>query len=113
MAALLTIGGGSAYLIANQPEPTPKVSVEQRVDKEIAYQGVEGKTALELLKSKYKVETEEFPGVGEMVKSIDGKAATDKQFWGFYVNGEMAQVGAGEYQTKPSDKITWKLEDIQ
>ena len=113
IAALLTIGGGSAYLIANQPEPTPQVSIQQQVEKEISYRGVEGKNALELLKSRYDVNTEDFPGVGEMVKTIDGKTPTDKQFWGFYVNGEMAQVGAGDYITKASDKITWKIENIQ
>lgn len=113
IAALLTIGGGSAYLIANQSEPTPQVSVQQQVEKEISYKGVEGKNALELLKSNYDVNTEDFPGVGEMVNTIDGKTPTDKQFWGFYVNGEMAQVGAGDYITEPSDKITWKLEDVQ
>ena len=113
LAALLTIGGGSAYLIANQPEPTPQVSVQQQVEKEINYQGVEGKNALELLKSNYDVKTEDFPGFGEMVKTIDGKTPTDKQFWGFYVNGEMAQVGAGDYITKASDKITWKIENIE
>lgn len=113
LAALLTIGGGSAYLINNQPDPEPKTSVQQQVDKEISYQGVEGKTALELLKSNYKVETEDYPGVGEMVKTIDGKTPTDKQFWGFYVNGEMAQVGADTYVTEPSDKITWKIENIE
>lgn len=76
---------------------------------DISYQGQEGRTALELLKEKHKVETKSFD-FGEMVVGIDGRVATDNEFWAFYINGNPAQVGAGDYQTKDSDSITWKLE---
>lgn len=112
LAAILTIGGGTGFVIANQDDPKPVVQQVQKQEG-ITYQGVEGKNALELLKSNYKVETEVYSGVGEMVTSIDGKKPSSDQFWGFYVNGQMAQVGADSYVTKASDKIEWKLDTIQ
>lgn len=115
LAVLLTIGGGVAVWSAeqnNQPAQTQVVQTETKKS-EVSYQGVEDRTALSLLKDKHKVQTEDYPGVGEMVTSIDGVKPTDKQFWAFYVNGKTAQVGADTYVTEPSDTITWKLETIQ
>lgn len=76
-----------------------------------SYQGEDGKTALQILKEKYSVETEN-SSFGEMVKSIGGKAADDKNFWAFKVNGQMSPEGAGAYQTKADDQITWELTAI-
>ncbi len=79
----------------------------------ITYQGVEGRTALELLKENHEVESAMYD-FGEFVTSIDGQAADDTaNFWAFYVNGAQASVGAGEYQTKPDDVIEWRLEAFQ
>ena len=33
-----------------------------------------------------------------------------KEYWAFYINGKMANVGAADYQTKEGDKIEWKIE---
>lgn len=80
----------------------------------VSYKGIEGKTALELLKSAHKVETKTFEGMGEYVVSIDGRAPADSsEFWAFYVNDKQAQVGAGDYVTKDGEKIEWKLEKVQ
>lgn len=74
-----------------------------------SYQGVEGKTALALLKKKAK--NVELSNSG-LVVSINGRKAEDskKEFWAFYVNGEMAQVGPAEYITEDKDLIEWKIE---
>lgn len=93
--------------------------VKERVDKVIApndaisYSGEEGKNALELLKSKYKVETQNYSGMGEFVKSINGITPGQDSFWSFYVNGQISQVGAGAYQTKSADKIEWRIEKVE
>jgi hypothetical protein len=73
------------------------------------YKGEEGKDALTLLKEKTEVELD---NVG-MVVSIDGtKVNSEKrEFWAFYVNDQMAQVGAADYQTKEGDIIDWKIEN--
>lgn len=85
--------------------------IEAQSDK-ISYKGSAGKNALVLLKDNYKVETKKYKGLGEQVISINGIKPDKKHFWGFYVNGKLAQVGAGSYTTKDSDTITWKLEAI-
>jgi len=80
----------------------------------ITYDGQNGKTALELLKDNYTVETQEFSGVGEFVLSIDDIEAEDGQnFWAFYIDGEMAMEGASTYETKDGEKIEWRLDEIQ
>jgi len=78
----------------------------------ISYKGEDGKTALELLKSKYKVETQSFSSGGEFVKTINGTAPDSSHYWSFYINGVESSVGAGSYTTKSSDTIEWKLKEI-
>lgn len=79
----------------------------------ISYEGEDGKSSLEILKSKYPTETKEYPGVGEFVQSINGVTADSTQFWAFYLNGASSNVGAGQYITKSTDKIEWRLEEIK
>ncbi len=82
--------------------------------KTVAYDGVEGKTALELLKQYVdKVETKTFSGIGEYVVTIKNVAAQENvTYWSFYVNGKSAEVGAGAYTAKAGDKIEWRLENV-
>jgi hypothetical protein len=76
----------------------------------ILYAGEDGKTALEILKQKADVLTKD-SDYGEYVDSINGlQGGTGGKYWTFYVNGQMAQVGAGTYQTKNGDRIEWKFE---
>lgn len=79
----------------------------------ITYEGVEGQTALALLIGSHEVESTMYE-FGEFVTSIDGQAADGAtNFWAFYVNGQQASVGAGDYITQPGDVIEWRLETIQ
>ncbi len=73
------------------------------------YKGRNGVDALTLLKEKTEVGQDK---VG-MIISIDKiKADSDKrEFWAFYVNGKMAEVGAADYKTKDGDIIDWKIEN--
>lgn len=70
-----------------------------------------GKTALELIKEKAKVVTKG-DGANAYVTEINRRIAEDskKEYWAFYVNGKMAEVGAGSYKLKEGDKIEWKIE---
>ena len=69
------------------------------------------KTALDLVKEKAKAVTKG-EGANAYVIEINGKTADDskKEFWAFYVNDKMAEVGAGSYKLKDGDKIEWKIE---
>lgn len=77
-----------------------------------SYRGVEGQTALELLKENYDVKTTKY-SFGEMVTSIAGIEAGDENFWAFYVNGKMSPVGAGELVTRDGQLVEWKLEKVE
>ncbi|WP_407317573.1 DUF4430 domain-containing protein [Isoptericola halotolerans] len=81
---------------------------------EFSYAGEHGKTALDLLL--VHDPDAEVSGEGEMafVTAIQGRAAEDgEEFWGLYVDGEMAQVGAGALETEDGQEIQWKLEEIE
>jgi hypothetical protein len=77
-------------------------------NKTFEYKGRDGVDALTLLKEKMTVEQDK----SGMVASINGRKADSekREFWGFYVNGQMAQVGAADYETKEEDIIDWKIE---
>src|SRR5690606_2087024 len=92
---------------ASQQTNEPAEKAESNL---VKYDGQEGKTALELLKENADVVTET-ASFGEFVDSINGvKGGDGGKYWIFYVNGEVAQVGAGEYKTKDGDKIEWRFE---
>lgn len=116
VAAIAAIGLVYAFTHKTAVAPTIDNQLQkvEQIASPIQYQGIEGKTALEILKSSHDVKTQEFSGIGEFVTTIDGVEADGKtKFWAFYVNGQQAQVGAGSYVTKSSDMIDWKLEEIK
>jgi len=75
------------------------------------YEGENGKSALDLLKDKAKVETTD-SSFGSFVVSINGTSNSADHFWMFYVNGNLASTGADQYQTKEGDKIEWRYEKL-
>lgn len=99
--------------VATTPSPTTsaEVSPTPATAQEVTYQGQEGKTALALLEENAEVKTKG-EGANAFVSSINGYAADSakKEFWAFYLNGESATVGAGSYDTKDTDTITWKIQ---
>lgn len=118
-ALLLLVAGGTTAVLLTQGDakkPAPSAT-EQQADNQtapatntVAYDGVEGKTALELLKTKATVVTKD-SDYGPYVESINGLAGgSEGKYWAFYVNGQMAPVGADAYKTKADDKIEWKFE---
>jgi flagellar basal body-associated protein FliL len=110
IAVLLLAGGGLAWQASNEPAPAPaKTETKKAPTTRLSYQGQEGKTALELLKQKAKVETKS-SSLGEFVVSINGNGGGGKKYWLFYINDQEAQVGAGAYVTKNTDTIEWRLQ---
>jgi len=81
---------------------------------EFSYEGEDGKTALELLQEKDPDAQVQGEGENAFVTSIRGREADpETEFWGLYVDDEMAQVGAGSLETKNGQTITWKIEEIE
>ena len=118
-ALLVLVAGGTTAVLLTQGDkkPAPSAAQQQTGNDElplpsnsIAYDGVEGKTALELLKTEATVLTKD-SDYGPYVDSINGLVGgTDGKYWAFYVNGQMSPVGADAYKTKNGDKIEWKFE---
>lgn len=79
----------------------------------ISFNGQEGKTALEALKSFHNVETKSYGELGEFIDSIDSIKPDAKHFWAFYVNGKNSSTGAGEYNTHDDDTLEFKVEPIK
>ncbi len=111
MAATVLLGLSIYKVAINKVKPTV-LSLEQVNPKIIQYQGIEGKNAFELLKAKNQVVSKE-SSFGAFVSEINGIKNTDKEFWMFYVNGELAKVAADKYITKNTDKIEWRFEAMK
>lgn len=78
----------------------------------VSHDGLEGEIALATLKSLTDVRTED-SAYGEFVVGIgEIDADSSVNFWGFYINGEMATVGAGDYVAKEGDQIEWQLTEL-
>lgn len=89
--------------------PTPSSSVTTQSFATVSYQGVEGQTAMALLKASHQVESKHFD-FGDLVQSIDGQASDAAKYWLFYVDGKQADKGADVYATKNGQTIEWRLE---
>lgn len=113
------IAGGSAAAVniaAGDDEHKPAASAQPENTQQnaghnnqnVTFIAVAGKTVLEQLQQKadVKVKNSDF---GAFVESINGISGGGK-YWVFYVDGQMAQTGAGNYKTKGGEKIEWKFE---
>ena len=78
----------------------------------------QGDSALDLLdklgqEKGIAIEKKDFPGLGEFVEAINGVHGSGDSYWQFWINGEYAQVGAGQYELKEGDEVLWKLTNEQ
>lgn len=106
VAASLAFAGGCPRRTA---APTPKADATAREERLIiGYAGEDGRTALELLKSRARVRTST-SDLGELVEEINGVRSGEGYNLIYFVNGSMAKTGAGNYVTRTGDRIEWKL----
>lgn len=111
---ILAFGGLFFWVTTSQPKktiPTPTPQFTQQTAENpdsFVYNGKDGVDALTLLKEKADIEQD----ASGLVSAINGrKADTDKhEYWAFYVNDQMAQVGPASYKTTNSDVLMWKIE---
>ena len=107
---VLVLGGGVWAYETRQNSQSTNQSQEAQ-SKIINYDGEEGKSAYEILKSQYRVEASE-SSFGVMVNSINGLASTDKEFWLYSVNGHESDVAADKYTTHAGDKVVWEYKGM-
>lgn len=120
---LALFAGGTAgmlHMLENEPaEPAKKIAATQPQKSEVKaaetatqveFTAVKDKTVLEQLQSKTEVTVKDSQ-YGPYVETINGlTGGTDNKYWSYYVDGQMANIGAGEYKTKGGEKILWKFE---
>lgn len=104
--------------VTNEAVSTGKITVYQRIiingSKVPEYAKLEineGRTALHLLLglAGTKITGE---GANAYVTKIGNREASekDREFWALYINGKMANSGAGSLILKDQDKIEWKIQ---
>ena len=109
LAGCLALSCASNACARRVPAPPPRAAPPAREERlVIAYEGEDGKTALELLKARARVRASAGP-LGELVEEINGVRSGGGSYLIFYVNGAKAMTGAGGYVTKAGEKIEWKL----
>jgi len=75
----------------------------------------EGQTVLDLLaktaqENELIFKTQDYGDLGKLVTQIGDKInGQNNKYWQYWVNGEFAKVGAGQYQLKAGDRIEWKF----
>jgi hypothetical protein len=94
--------------LAATPAPTSSMTPPREERLVITYDGEDGKTALDLLKTHAQVRTAASQ-LGELVEEINGVSSGDGHYLIYFVNGAMAKTGAAHYITGRGDKVEWKL----
>lgn len=116
-AVLLAIGVTSIVLINldDSPKNPPQKSEQKQAPTQeqvetVRFVAEPDMNVLEQLTQHAEVETKDSQ-YGAYVDSINGKKGGEGgKYWTFYVDGEMAQVGAEAYVTKGGEVIEWKFE---
>lgn len=109
---VLTIFGGIGYFSSKNNTSNENKKQSVAAVQAVAYDGQDGKNALELLKDKAQIQTQD-SSIGVFVVSINGVSDTEDQFWMLYVNGELAQSTPDQLVTKNNDKIEWRFEQFK
>lgn len=109
---IIVLGTGVVGAITSQ-HATQKAQITTTSSEitDVKYHGINGQNALDLLKKYAKVETKHY-SFGDLVVSINGTEGNGPKYWSFYLNGKLADVGAGSYVTKNTDNIEWKLQTL-
>jgi len=107
---LIILVGSVLFVFYNQHnKQVSSRSTVSAQNNSFSYQGVEGKSALEVLKEK----TTTKQAVSGLVISINGRQADEnkREFWAFIINGNEAQVGPADYMTQEGDLVEWKIQN--
>ncbi len=109
---LVLAGGVTGVLVSRHNSDTAPTTAVSATPVDVAtVQGQAGKTALQLLEAKYTVVTKTY-SFGEEVTTINGRAADSTHYWEFQVNGVDASVGAGAYQSKDGEQLSFKYASL-
>lgn len=113
--------GITTLVLVNQPAASTTNNDQQaaqqaqqatsQVSDVVTFTAVADQTVLAQLKANNDTVVTKDSAYGEYVDSINGKVGgTDGYYWSFYVDGQMASIGAGDYKTTGGEKVEWKFE---
>lgn len=106
----LSIAG---YFQSSKEESKGKVTLKTTVlgsSTEKTYE-FENLTALDLLQKDNKVNLT-FSSYGAFVQCINGICSNNNYYWMYYVNSELAAVGADAYRIKNNDTIEFRYDKV-
>jgi hypothetical protein len=102
------------------PGEEQKGSVVVRVTRDFGHSEVgaartktlrEDETVMRLTQSRFDVDTRFGGRFVEAIDGLKGKGAAGTQDWFFFVNGIESEVGAGEYELSPGERVQWDFRD--
>jgi hypothetical protein len=67
----------------------------------------EDQTVMRLMQAEFDVKTRFGGRFVEAIDGLEGTGASGMRDWFFFVNGVEAEVGAGEYELSPGDRVQW------
>lgn len=112
-----TMGTTTTETTPTNQTPTEQVEAQNTITVNedgtvVTYEGIAGEIVLDTMKAGIAVRTD-VNDFGEFVTGIgEVDADSSENFWGYTVNGEFAQVGAGEYVAEEGDQIEWQLTQL-
>lgn len=107
---LVNLNNAPPVAIEQTPEPSVLATEQQAPADTVRFTAEANRTVLDQLAAHAAIETKDST-YGVYVDTINGKqGGTDGKYWTFYVDGQMAQVGAAEYVTQGGEVIEWRFE---
>jgi len=72
-----------------------------------------GTNAFEAMQTVAEVQFQDFGEMGVMVEAINGVSPGENEFWGLYLDGELAPMGISAISIEKDTAIEWKIETIE
>lgn len=91
--------------VADHIQVTYQIKTDEGLQKEFQASVESGSHVLDILKEYCDVEESD-----GFVESIDGISQGGEHYWMYYVDGEMANVGAADFVLEDGQKVEWRLE---
>lgn len=115
--AILIALGITAIVLINQPAKrvdktvgAQQSAIQGETSDVIRFTATRGRSVLDQFKEHAKVETKN-SDFGVYVDAVNGlRGGTNNKYWMYYVNGELANIGAADYITVGGEIIEWRFE---
>lgn len=107
--------GEQEQVSESEQEETISITISENNQEEIVAEEEvpveEGEILYDVMEENFDIEATE----GGFITSIEGVSQNEEEgkYWMYYVNGEMAEVGAQDYELEPGDEVTFDLQAME